>query len=233
MNEGYIFFVGLWLIMILFMTGWLDFLWGGSLTKRHRTFIFLFLLVLFVTQNWAVTVGPDIQVYVSTGLFMLSYLVYFLYVDTSPYPIQAVCVALFLGILYAFAYQMFSTDPIMMILSPVYLVPIVFVILLLMTTHPLHYQWWMLAAGLWFGDVFHQFLLSRYVGEMIIASGHARDQLMIGITLLTTRYYVFSHAFHALNALYHSRKTKLSGQKTGWTKMGWFKIGWPKTRQRG
>jgi hypothetical protein len=151
MNDGYLFIIVCWIVILLIWSEWLDSMWRfycgeHKAVKRKRALICVVLIA--AGSFWHLPVTDEVQV--NVGAFFVPFLlfVYHMWRKRDRYRLQMLCVVSFLAVLFAFAYKMFVLDPILMIIPAKYMVPILFALVITFTTHSLYRQHvMMLGAG--------------------------------------------------------------------------------------
>ncbi|MDQ0337760.1 hypothetical protein J2S00_000530 [Caldalkalibacillus uzonensis] len=187
MNDGYFYMIVIWILLILAATRWLDFLWAAHPWKSviHKGVIIL-LVAQLVTQGWYVSLPSASQYAMNVNILMTALICgYRLWRDKSGFMMQMVAVILFLGVLYAVSHQLFLWDPVLMVLPPFYLFPVFFSLLLLLTTLHLPHLWLMMASGMILGELLHKLFLLQYVDYAQVGDAAFRDQLAMGLCLVT------------------------------------------------
>lgn len=187
MNHGYFFLIMCWMILILVHFQWMDFLWKNKdKVQLTRRWVVLIIILLIITQGVYLPLSADISINIGVILFTGSLVAYFLWRDSTGLRLQMLSVILFLGIFYAVSYEVFFIDPILMIVNPFYLLPAFFVLFLMLTTGDLKLQWLMIAGGFILGETIHKFFIYKYVTQIYIGDAEFRDQMMMGIVMMST-----------------------------------------------
>lgn len=186
MNEGYIFLISCWLILILVSTQWLDGIW----TKKHspqkiRRWVLFFLFSIIITQSIYLPLTTSIAVNIGSVLLVTIVYGYYLIKDDSGFKLQMLAVILFLAIFYAVTYEMFYIDPILMIIPPVLMLPTFFSLFILLTTTSIKHQWFMMIGGLVLGETLHKIFMLKHVDMVLIGDAPYRNQLMVGLLSVT------------------------------------------------
>jgi hypothetical protein len=186
MNHGYFFIIMCWLLLILILTQWLDpFLKGFNPSAKIKRNVVLFLLALVILQGINVPISPQISVNLGSIGLLGSIFLYFFWQDQTGLRLHMLCVILFLGVFYAVLYELFLIDPILMVISPFYLLPAFLVLFLLFTTRDLKLQIIMLLGGLLLGELMHKVFLLKHVPHVWLGDAEFRDQMMLGFILAT------------------------------------------------
>lgn len=205
MNSGYIFFIGLWIIIILLYTHWLDFLWRDKVEGKRRLTILFFLLVA-IFQGVYLPITPQVALNATMFIILTLGFVYYYWRYSGGYKLQILAVILFLGLFYAVAYEVFLIDPILMILSPSLLLPLFFTLFLVLTTLNLPHQWIMLFGGGLLGELIHKVFLLERVDFVYIGDAAFRDQLIIAFLMLTATNIVIQVVLKLVRLLLKNRK---------------------------
>lgn len=191
MNNGYLFLIICWMLIMLTLTQWLDFLWmraGHTLEQQRKKALVLILLVISL-QGFYIPLSPYAAINVAI-ILVGGFFVYFLWKDQAGYRLQILAVILFLAFFYAVAYELFVLDPIIMIIPPLWLLPAFLSIFVAFTTKELGAQWLMITGGLIFGEAMHKaFLLSR-VHFVYVWDAAFRDQFIVSLVLMTLLHYL-------------------------------------------
>ena len=194
MNPGYFFIIMCWILIILILTEWLDFLWPDAVDQeKARRKAVIFLIMLVILQGFSIPIHSRINLNLGSIVLITVVGLYNFIKDQSGLRLQMLSVILFLGIFYGVAYEMLIMDPILMVLSPLYILPAFLVIFLLLTTNQIELQWLMLAAGFILGEIVHKIFLYKHVEQIFIGDALFRDHLMMGFLMLTVATYVLSY----------------------------------------
>ncbi len=194
MNDGYLFIIIGWMVFILMVTHWLDFIWederalGG---QRRRAC--LFLLLVMIGQAFYVPLSSEMMINIGSMVCIPLLFLYRIWTDPSPFRLQMIAVVIFLGVFYALSYELFAMDPILMIISPIYLVPLAFTLFLTLTTQSVQQQWLMMTGGFVLGEWLHKSLQSAYADVIYIGDALFRDQLAIGFVFVTASAYTTAY----------------------------------------
>lgn len=203
MNDGYLFLIGCWLTLILVMTHWFDFLWFKDQVEYGRRKALIFLLLLIACQGIYVPLTDQLSLNVSMyGVLALFFLVFFWKND---YRLQILSVVLFLAVFYAVAYEVLYLDPILMIVSPTFLLPAFFAFFLLLTTPDLKHQWLMLAGGALIGEGLHKFMLMKHITHVYIGDATFRDFLLVSFVFVTGLQLLVQLIWRALRSVMRLR----------------------------
>jgi asparagine N-glycosylation enzyme membrane subunit Stt3 len=186
MNNGYFFLIVCWIVTILVISQWLDFLWRETKdVVQTRRYVLLFLAILLLFQGIYIPLSSKLNVNLGSIFVVGIVFLYYLWRGQSEQRLQMISVIIFLGVFYAVAYEVFFLDPILMIIPPLYLLPSFFVLFLLLTTIDLRQQWIMLVGGFIVGECFHKWFLYKYVDQVYLGDAEFRDQFMMGFVLIT------------------------------------------------
>lgn len=193
MNNGFIFLIVCWLLFMLTLTQWLDFLWKGSKDlPSQRKKMMVLLLLLISLQGFYIPLFPNASLNAGVNLVLLGLFLYHYWKDQAVYRLQVLAVVLFLAIFYAVAYELFVLDPILMVVSPLWMLPAFLSLFIAFTTKDLALQWLMMTGGLVVGEMIHKaFLLSR-VHYVYIGDAAFRDQFVIGLLFMTALHFLIS-----------------------------------------
>ncbi|WP_202080028.1 hypothetical protein [Caldalkalibacillus salinus] len=189
MNEGVLFFIAMWLLFILASTQWLDGIWKDNHTRNRRLTIMMLLLMIMgqglylpITDTYHINMG----VYIGGSLLLF----YAFWARGANYRLQILCVMIFLGIFYAMSYKLFFIDPVLMIWSPLYLLPIFMTLFVALATSDIAYQWLMMGGGMLCGELLHQYLLQDYVPVVYAGDAYFRDMFIVAFSLVTAFHLV-------------------------------------------
>jgi hypothetical protein len=187
MNDGYFFMIICWILLILIWTHWLDPFWQMKRNKvKTRQLVLLFLLLIISMQAFYIPLYSKISVNVGSVLVLGGLALYFLWRDESDYRWQFLSVILFLGIFYGVAYEVFVLDPILMVISPFYMLPAFLALFLLLSTTNLKLQCLMMVGGFVLGELIHKLFMLQHVERVFIGDAGFRDQLALGLIMVTS-----------------------------------------------
>lgn len=185
MNAGYLFIILSWLAVLLIATDWFDPLFAkytrNSQSKRIAVILLLLILIL---QGMYVEVFNTI--YLNIGAYiLLSFLVFFYSRKfAQEYSLQMLSTITFLGIFYAVAYELFFLDPILMVVSPDYLLPCLLMLFTMITVYQLPIQLIVITGGFLLGETLHKLFMFKHLQTIYIGDALFRDQLAIGFFLV-------------------------------------------------
>lgn len=210
MNDGYLFLIGCWILMILISTHWLDFMWSkinekecAKVQSKRRLLLFIVML-LMVGQGLYVSIAENILINVSVLLLTMVFF-YLIIQHNSEYQLQMVAVIIFLTVLYSVSHQLFMIDPIVMIFSPQVMLAVSFTFFLLLATPCWKQQSIMMLGGFIFGEVMHKYYIYKYALGIYIGHEAFRDQLTIGFMSLATVHLTVAVAKRARHYLKYGR----------------------------
>lgn len=186
MNDGYLFLIVSWVIALLVVTHWLDYLWKEAKEPakiRRRVFVLILMIITF--QGIYLPISAIISLNIGAIILIGSIFLYFYWRDPSGFRLQMTSVVLFLGIFYAVAYEVFTLDPILMVLPAVYMLPSFMALFILLTTHDLKLQWMMMTGGFISGEVIHKMFTLKHVEMIFVGDAAFRDQLVMGLMIVT------------------------------------------------
>lgn len=187
MNDGYFFMIICWILTILIWTQWLDPLWHKEQdVAKARRLVLLFLLLIISLQAIYVPFNSRISVNIGSVLLLGGLTIYFLWKDDSDYRWQFMSVILFLGVFYGVAYEVFVLDPILMVVSPFYMVPAFLALFLMLSTTFLKLQCLMMIGGFLLGEFIHKLFMLQHVERVFIGDAGFRDQLALGLIMVTS-----------------------------------------------
>lgn len=191
MNDGYFFMIICWILVILVWTQWLDILWNKAQDiAKVRRIVLIFLLLIISLQ--AIYIPFTANISVNMGSVLLGGLAfYFLWRDETEYRFQFLSVILFLGIFYGVAYEVFVLDPILMVVSPFYMLPAFLTLFLLLSTTVIKLQYLIMIGGFLLGEFVHKLFMLQHVERVFIGDAGYRDQLVLGLIMVTTLNLVF------------------------------------------
>jgi hypothetical protein len=186
LNDGYLFLITSWVFALLVVTHWLDFFWkeAKDLAKIRRR-VFVLILMIITLQGIYLPISARISLNIGAIILMGSIFLYFYWRDSSGFRLQMTSVVVFLGIFYAVAYEVFTLDPILMILPVLYMLPAFMAIFILLTSHDLKLQWMMMIGGFISGEVIHKMFTLKHVEMIFVGDAAFRDQLVVGLLILT------------------------------------------------
>jgi hypothetical protein len=186
LNDGYLFLITSWVIALLVVTHWLDSFWkeAKDLAKIRRR-VFVLILMIITLQGIYLPISARISLNLGAIILMGSIFLYFYWRDTSGFRLQMTSVVLFLGIFYAVAYEVFTLDPILMVLPIMYMLPAFMALFILLTTHNLKLQWMMMLGGFISGEVIHKMFTLKHVEMIFVGDAAFRDQLVMGLLIVT------------------------------------------------
>jgi hypothetical protein len=206
MNDGYLFLIGCWLLLILIFTQWFDFLWEKDRVQRSRRWALFALLLLIAGQGIYIPVSDQVSLNLSMyGVMAFLFLIFFWKSDYRP---QTLSVVLFIAVFYAVAFEVFYLDPILMILSPTFLLPAFFALFLLLTTSALKHQWLMLTGGTLIGEGLHKFFLLEHVTHVYLGDAAFRDLLLIGFIFTTGLQLLVHMTWRAFRTVVRLRQSE-------------------------
>jgi hypothetical protein len=186
LNDGYHFLITSWVIALLVVTHWLDYFWKEAKdSAKIRRNVFVLILMIITFQGIYLPISARISLNIGAIILMGSIFLYFYWRDQSGFRLQMTSVVLFLGIFYAVAYEVFTLDPILMVLPAVYLLPSFMALFILLTTHDLKLQWMMMIGGFISGEVIHKMFTLKHVELIFIGDAAFRDQLVMGLLIVT------------------------------------------------
>ncbi|GGK18885.1 hypothetical protein GCM10010965_09840 [Caldalkalibacillus thermarum] len=204
MNDGYIFMIGIWILFILAVTRWLDFFWAHHPHKALiRKGVIIVLAMKLLTQEWYLPLGSQYAINVSSIFIPALICGFFLWRDRSGFLRQMMAVILFLGVFYAVSHQLFLWDPVLMVMPTMYMFPVFFTLFLLLATLHLPQQWLMMTSGMILGEIVHKWFLLRYVDYVVVGDAAFRDQLVIGLCLVTAVTLTARLGIKVYQYLYH------------------------------
>lgn len=186
MTEGLIYTLGLVSLIILTATHWFDpFLVHKGSPRRYRLVLIIFFSLLLVTQGLYLPVIPGYAVNLSGIIIPVIVCLVRLWRFPPGQMWQMGAVILFLALFYAVSYQVLLMDPILMIISPRYLFPIVFTLMILLVTKEWPSIWFLMASGMIGGELLHQGFLLEHAVLVQVGDGAFRDQLLLGLVMVS------------------------------------------------
>ena len=189
MLEGYVYAIGLVLLLILTATHWLDgFLEERDQKKSRRVKLIFFFLSLLLTQGFYLPLLNGYYLNLSHLLFIFPLCLYHFWRLPASQMGQTAAVILFLAVFYVASQQMFLLDPILMILSPLILYPSLFALLTFLVTTDLSRQWLTISFGMMAGEMIYKALILQKSKVVWVGDASFRDQFflaLIAVTLLT------------------------------------------------
>lgn len=196
MNDGYFFMIICWILVILVWTQWLDSLWKKAqdiTTVRRMVLMFLLLIITF--QALYIPFTSNISVNIGSVLLLGGLTLYFLWRDENVYRWQFLSVILFLGVFYGVAYEVFVLDPILMVVTPFYMLPAFLTLFLLLSTTVIKLQYLMMIGGFLLGEFIHKLFMLQHVERVFIGDAGFRDQLALGLIMVTTSTLIFRFCY--------------------------------------
>lgn len=158
--------------------------------------------MLLIGQTIYIPVSDHFYLNISTALLMVIPVYYFSKNSRSSFHIQMASVILFLGVFYAFSYQLFTLDPILMILPSHYLLACAFTLFINLTNQSLLQQMIMMLAGFSLGEWVHKCVVVLHMQPVYVGDGFFRDQLMVGFAFLIMGYHLVSYSSKGIRILF-------------------------------
>jgi hypothetical protein len=194
MNQGYLFLIIMWLLVILVFTHWADFLWKDHHNvKRVRRHMLLLLLSVIMLKSVYIPISiMDRQLLFNLGSLLIPGLValYLMLRDKAGFRLQMVTVVTFLGLFYGVIYELLFMDPILMIIPLLYMIPAFIVLFIVLSTNQLHLQLYMLFAGFALGEVVHKLFLLKHHQSLYFGDALYRDKLMMGLVMTLALWFI-------------------------------------------
>lgn len=185
MNEGYLFIIVSWIAVILITTHWLDPILGEqeSLVPARRRAVMVVLLLL-IFQGMYIPLTERVFINVGAILLLGVIFLYHFWKHPTEYSIQIISVILFLGVFYAVAYEIFFLDPILMVISPEYMLPAMLTLFVIFSVYELRLQLLVIVGGYLLGECMHKLFIFKQVQQVYIGDALFRDQLMMAVVML-------------------------------------------------
>lgn len=186
MLEGYVYSVGVLLVLILAATHWLDgFFYDHDKIRRRRIKLILVLSCLFLTQGIYLPLVEGIYLNLSSILLPLPLCLYYFWQLPGGQMGHTAAIIIFLAVLYAGSQRLFLLDPILMIIPPLYLYPLLFTLFTFPVTSDVHRRWLMVSFGMIGGELTSKLFILGQSGLVWVGEASFRDQLFLALAAVT------------------------------------------------
>lgn len=199
MNAGYLFIIFSWLLVLLIATDWLDPVFHKyTRNPQAKRIAVVLILLILIFQGIYVEVVDNI--YLNAGAYLLlgSFIFFFSWKSAQHNSVQTISTILFLGIFYAVVFELFFLDPILMVVSPDYLLPCLLMLFTMITIYQLPLQLLVITGGFLLGETLHKLFMFKHLQAIYLGDALFRDQLAIGyiLVMLTNGLLLFCKSMY-------------------------------------
>lgn len=188
MNDGYMGFIGMWCMLILLWSGWLDsVLHQNKLKKSVLVSLVVFWLLGVI---WVFEFPPYGEIRAIPILLPLLAAIYLWVKEGEHHRLHIMTASFLVGVSVFLVQLLFRLDPILMFMNEKYLIAGFTVLLVLVTAHHIYHQFVLLSFGLVLSDLCFQIYVWEKIGYAVLGSLFFQDIWWIALYLLAVTRFV-------------------------------------------